>query len=96
VLGTGYRLPRIEKLKLLSTLLHSLERQPGNLVDDIPGGRVRAEGGLSGRVKAALGGSGGTVAGGWSPEGFRTSEPRDLGRDSRRGPREVIKAGMME
>jgi len=30
---------------------------------------------------------------GWSPEGFRTSEPRDLGRDARPGPREGDRRG---
>jgi len=30
---------------------------------------------------------------GWSPEGFRTSEPRDLGREARPGPREADRRG---
>ena len=38
-------------------------------------------------------GSNGSNRRGWSPEGFRTSEPRDLGRDARPGPREGDRRG---
>ena len=66
----------------------------------------RGRGGRGGPERGGRGGyrtpNGGPRSGfrrdsrGWSPDGFRTSEPRDLGREARPGPREPRSGGPRE